>query len=129
MALAWKGEGNSTSGLEACDVRANGFDCASTIRTWNDAVFYRKWIFSFGNDEVTEIQRYSVDCCALAMDDDQQGQGKRTLDKDIFVANLWDWCLLIQFERVKAGLPFHGPLLCCGWCHSEKFESLKSLKI
>ena len=74
MAIAWKGVGNSTSGLEACDVRANGFDCASAIRTWNDTVFYPKWIFSFGNDEVTVIQRYGMYCCALAMDDDQHGR-------------------------------------------------------
>jgi hypothetical protein len=74
VALAWKDEGNSTSGLKACDVRADSFDCASAIRTWNDAVFYPKWIFSFGNDEVTVIQRYGMDCCALAMDDDQQGR-------------------------------------------------------
>jgi len=74
VALVQKGEDNGTPGLEACDMRANGFDCTGAIRTWNNAVFCPPWIFSFGNDEVTVIERYGMDFCALALDDDQQGR-------------------------------------------------------
>jgi hypothetical protein len=49
-----------TSGLEACDVLADCFYSARAIGPGNDVVLHWEWVFAHGDDEITVVERGSV---------------------------------------------------------------------
>lgn len=42
---------------------------------------------------------------------------EHTLNENIFVADFWDWCLLIELQGIEATLALYCPLLGGCWCH------------
>jgi hypothetical protein len=60
--------GRRTSSLEACDVLADGFDGAGTVRARDDGLFGREGVFAMGNDEVTVVEGSGVHYHCVRMD-------------------------------------------------------------
>ena len=56
-----------TSGLEACDVLADGFDCASAIGSWDNVVLHGEGVHALGDDEITVVERRGMDLAIVSI--------------------------------------------------------------
>jgi hypothetical protein len=50
-----------TSRLEACDVLADGLDCAGAVGSWDDVVLHGEGVHALGDDEIAVVERRGVD--------------------------------------------------------------------